>query len=133
MSPIQRLRHKWASYCAGETAWARFTPQDMEIALKAEAHWRDRFWNKHQSMQEALRDLGELPLNEMVELGQLRREVESLRYRLEAMNEGSPGRELINAVTRTRWFKRRMEEAANSANANSAAPSAPPRPASTGR
>jgi hypothetical protein len=72
----------------------------MELALTAETSWRERFWNKHGQWLEATGL--DRPLDEWVEVGRLEQEVEELRRRLATMEEYSPGRELIGAISRTR-------------------------------
>jgi hypothetical protein len=101
-----RLRDKWAAYTAGEVPWAKFTARDMELALAAEKHWRERFWNKHGQWLEATGL--DRPLDEFLRADRLEQEVEELRRRLAMMEEYSPGRELIGAIIRTRWFKRHV-------------------------
>lgn len=106
-SRIQQLREKWAGHLAGQVPWGKFTPRDLELALEAEQSWRGRFWNKHGQWLEATGL--DKPLDEEIEAIKLREEVEELRNRLRAMEESSPGRELIGAIMRTRWFKRQLE------------------------
>jgi hypothetical protein len=77
-SRIQLLREKWGRYLAGDVAWGRFTPQDLELALQAENHWRERFWSKHGQWLEATGL--DRQLAEAVETQSLRDEVERLRY-----------------------------------------------------
>jgi hypothetical protein len=106
-SRIQQLREKWTGHLAGQIPWGKFTPRDMELALEAERSWRERFWNKHSDWLEATGL--DKPLDEQIEAIKLREEVDELRSRLRAMEESSPGRELIGAITRTRWFKRQLQ------------------------
>jgi hypothetical protein len=79
----------------------------MELALAAEKQWRERFWNKHGQWLEATGL--DRPLDELAQVGRLEQEIEELRRRLAMLEEYSPGRELIGAISRTRWFKRQLE------------------------
>ena len=89
-------------------ALVTFTPQEVAALYQEIAHWQARFWAKHAQWLEALQEDMVRPLQ--AEVTELRAEVDSLRSTQAAMEEMSPGRELIGAVTRTRWFKRRLEK-----------------------
>lgn len=78
----------------------------MELALTAERSWRERFWNKHGQWLEATGL--DRPLDEVLRVERIEQAVEELRRRLAMMQEYSPGRELLGAVSRTRWFKRQL-------------------------
>jgi hypothetical protein len=110
-SRMQGLRDRWTRYLAGELPWGKFTPQDMELALDGEKSWRERFWKKHQLWLEA--EGLDRPLDDLLEVGRLREQIEQLQLQVRLMEESSPGREVINAIARTRWFKRSLDGARN--------------------